>query len=190
MIQCMARFPCRDRREAFHGPVPHNRVRGWLTLTVEGARPMGGSTVPNRVLVVDDDPELIALLRDGLELEGGYQVEVAPDGAVGLERCLASTPACVVADVRMSGLNEYQFVRALRGDPATAGVPVIVLSARVQERERLAGLLAGADTYLSKPITIATLLTSIQDIASLTAPQLGERRRTLIGEASIEVRMP
>lgn len=143
---------------------------------------------PRRVLVVDNDPDLIAVLRDGLELVGGYQVEVAADGAVGLERCLASTLVCVVADVRMSGLNGYQFVRALRGDPTTAGLPVIVLSALVQDRERLAGLLAGADTYLSKPVTIADLLTSIQDIACLTARQLSERRRTLIGEASIEVR--
>lgn len=149
---------------------------------------MGSSTVPGRVLVVDDDLDLIALLRDGLELVGGYQVEVAPDGAIGLERCLASTPVCVVADVRMSGLNGYQFVRALRGDPATADVPVIVMSALVQDRERLAGLLAGADLYLYKPVTITDLLTSIQDIARLTGYQLSERRRTLIGEASNEVR--
>lgn len=149
---------------------------------------MGGSAVPNSVLIVDDDPELIAHLRDGLEQVGGYQVEVAPDGAVGLERCLARTPGCVVADGRMSGLNEYQFVRALRGDPVTAGVPVIVLSALVEERKRLAGLLAGADTYLDKPITIVTLLTSLRDIARLSAQQLSERRRTLIREASIEVR--
>ncbi len=140
------------------------------------------------MLVVDDDPDLIALLRDGLELVGGYQVEVAQDGAAGLERCLASRPVCVVADVRMSGLDGYQFVRALRGDPATSDVPVIVLSGLVQERERLAGLLAGADTYLYKPITIAGLLTTIQGIASLTTHQLSERRRALIGGISIEMR--
>lgn len=151
---------------------------------------MGSSTEPRRLLVVDDDPDLIALLRDGLELVGGYQVEVAANGALGLERCLANKPVCVVADVRMSGLNGYQFVRALRGDPASADVPVVVLSALVQDRERLAGLLAGADTYLYKPIKIADLLTSIQDITSLTPQQLSERRRALIGEASTEMRTP
>lgn len=141
-----------------------------------------------QVLVVDDDPHLIALLRDGLELAGGYRVEVATDGAAGLERCLTSLPACVVVDVRLPALNGYQFVRALRGDPATADVPIVVLSALVQDRERLAGLLAGADAYLFKPITIADLVATIQDTASLTAHQRSERRRLLTGDGSHEAR--
>lgn len=151
---------------------------------------MGSSADIRRVLVVDDDPDLIALLRDGLELAGNFQVEVATDGAAGLERCLATRPACVVVDVRLPALNGYQFMRALRGDPATADVPIVVLSALVQDRERLAGLLAGADVYLFKPVRIADLIAAIRDIACLTAPQRSERRRTLTGDGSIEVRTP
>lgn len=151
---------------------------------------MGTSAETQHVLVVDDDPDLIALLHDGLELAGGYRVAVATDGAAGLEHCLASQPFCVVIDVRLPALNGYQFMRALRGDPATADLPIVVLSALVQDRERLAGLLAGADAYLFKPIKIADLIAAIQDITCLTAHQRSERRSTLTGEGSIEVRTP
>lgn len=149
---------------------------------------MATSAETRHVLVVDDDPDLIALLRDGLELAGGYRVEVATDGAAGLERCLASQPICVVVDVRLPALNGYQFMRALRGDPATADVPIVVLSALVQDRERLAGLLAGADVYLYKPTTIADLIAAIHEIACLPARQRSERRRTLTSDGSIEAR--
>jgi CheY-like chemotaxis protein len=135
-----------------------------------------------RVLIVDDDPALIALLSDGLQLVGGYDVAVAADGASGLDSCTTTLPACVIVDVRMPGLNGYQFVRALRGDPATADVAIIVLSALAQEREQLAGLLAGADAYLSKPVKMADLLATVSDAVSLTPPQRTERRRTLLGD--------
>lgn len=151
---------------------------------------MGSSAETRRVLIVDDDPDLIALMRDGLELAGNFQVEVAADGAAGLERCLANRPTCVVVDVRLPALNGYQFMRALRGDPATADVPIIVLSALVQDRERLAGMLACADVYLFKPVRIADLVGAINDIACLTAHQRSERRCTLTGDGSIEVRTP
>lgn len=135
-----------------------------------------------RVLIVDDDPALIALLTDGLQLVGGYDVAVATDGAAGLHTCAATPPACVIVDVRMPELNGYQFVRALRGDPATADVAIVVLSALAQEREQLAGLLAGADAYLPKPVKMADLLATVSDAVSLTPPQRTERRRALLGD--------
>jgi|SRR5215831_6839811 len=137
---------------------------------------------PQKVLIVDDDPALIALLTDGLQLVGGYDVAVAPDGATGLQTCVTLVPACVIVDVRMPGLDGYQFVRALRGDPATADIAVIVLSALAQEREQLAGLLAGADAYLSKPVKIADLLATISESVGLTARQRTERRGALLGD--------
>lgn len=127
-----------------------------------------------RVLVVDDDPGLLEAIAEGLELMGGYKVLAAPDGATGLEQFFSLQPDCVVVDVRMPGLNGYQFVRALRGDPETAQTPVIVLSALVQDHEQLAGVLTGADVYLTKPVKIVDLVTAIDNAVSLTA---AERRR-------------
>src|SRR5262245_38273676 len=97
-----------------------------------------------RVLVVDDDPTLLANVAEGLNLLGGYEVTAARDGIEGLERFFAVRPDCVVVDIRMPGLNGYQLVRALRGDPKTVQTPLVVLSALVQDHEQLAGLLSGA----------------------------------------------
>lgn len=128
-----------------------------------------------RVLVVDDDPGLLEAVTDGLELVGGFEVIPARDGATGLERFFSIQPDCVVVDVRMPGLNGYQFVRALRGDPASAQAPVIVLSALVQDHEQLAGLLTGADAYLTKPVKIVDLVRAIERAVQLTADER-ERR--------------
>jgi CheY-like chemotaxis protein len=134
-----------------------------------------------RVLVVDDDPALLTAVMDGLELVGGYEVIAASDGATGLARVFATQPDCVVVDVRMPGLNGYQFVRALRGDPATERTPVIVLSALVQDHEQLAGLLTGADAYLTKPVKIVDLVRTIDQAVHLSAQERRQRVRHLSG---------
>jgi CheY-like chemotaxis protein len=131
-----------------------------------------------KVLVIDDDPIVLDNVADGLDLLGGYTTVVARDGASGLERFIAERPDCVVVDVRMPGLNGYQFVRSLRGDPATAQTPLVILSALAQDREQLAGVLSGADVYLIKPVKIADLVQAIEDAVKLTA---GERQKD-IGE--------
>jgi CheY-like chemotaxis protein len=135
-----------------------------------------------RVLVVDDDPGLIALITDGLTLIGGHEVVAATDGVTGLERFFEVRPDCVVVDVHMPGLNGYQFVRALRGDPETAHTPIIVLSAMAQERDTLAGMLSGADAYLYKPVKMAELLETIDHALRLTVAERWERQRHLASE--------
>lgn len=141
---------------------------------------------PRRVLVVDDDPGLIALLTDSLQLVGGYEVIVATDGASGLQRFFDVRPACVVVDVRMPHLNGYQFVRALRGDPTTAQTPIVVLSALVQDRDQLAGLLSGADAYLLKPVKITDLIATINRVTRLTTEERRERLHLLSQDAPTE----
>jgi DNA-binding response OmpR family regulator len=137
------------------------------------------TAAPQRVLVVDDDPALLIAIADGLQLVGGYNVISAHDGATGLERFFSANPDCVVVDVRMSGLNGYQFVRALRGDPETAQTPIIVLSALAQDHEQLAGLLTGADAYLTKPVKIMDLVLTIDKAVRLTSAQRERRMQQL-----------
>jgi CheY-like chemotaxis protein len=134
---------------------------------------------PRRVLVIDDDPGLLAAIADGLEIVGGYEVLFASDGASGLECFVTSNPDCVVVDVRMPGLNGYQFVRALRGDPETAQTPIVVLSALVQDHEQLAGLLTGADAYLTKPVKIVDLVMTINHAVQVTSEERQRRVREL-----------
>jgi DNA-binding response OmpR family regulator len=140
---------------------------------------VGGRRGLRRVLVVDDDPSLLAALTDGLELIGGYEVVAASDGATGLERFFEMAPDCVVVDVRMPGLNGYQFVRALRGDRSTAEAPIIMLSALVQDHEQLAGLLTGADAYLTKPVKIVDLVQTIDGAVHMSAEERSQRAMRL-----------
>jgi DNA-binding response OmpR family regulator len=135
-----------------------------------------GATRAYTVLIVDDDPDLLQLLTDGLELLGNFRVVQAANGIEGLEQFFETRPDCTIIDVKMPGLDGYQLVRALRGDPDSAATPLIMLTALAQEQQQFAGLALGADQYLIKPVTPRELVAAVQ-------------RALLIGEADRQARM-
>lgn len=134
------------------------------------------------MLVIDDDPALLTAVTRGLDLIGGFDVHTAKDGASGLDQFFSTRPDCVVVDVRMPGLNGYQFVRALRGDRATAETPIVILSALVQDREQLAGMLTGADAYLIKPVKIVDLVDAIDRAVHLSEEERTAYTRQMFGQ--------
>jgi len=109
-----------------------------------------------RILVVDDEPQNRELLRDTLELRG-YFVEEAGSGAEALARIAAAPPDVVLLDVAMPGMDGLEVCRKLKGDPLTAPLPVIMVTAHVDRKDRLAGIEAGADDYLTKPVDLQDL---------------------------------
>jgi CheY-like chemotaxis protein len=134
------------------------------------------------VLMIDDDHSITAVLADGLELLGHYRVTVAYDGIQGLEQVIGMAPDCIIVDIRMPRLNGLQFIRALRGDPATSDIPIIVLSAMVQDIDILKGLLSGADAYLLKPAKLDELIQAVEQARKLTAEQRAQRRDFALDE--------
>lgn len=112
------------------------------------------------VLIVDDDPLLIALVRHKLQRRG-YTVVTAPDGGAGLEAARNSNPEVIVLDIMMPVLDGRSVLQHLRGDPALAKVPVVMLTARGQEEDIVDLLQLGASDYLIKPFSPEELVARI-----------------------------
>ncbi|HXE72032.1 MAG TPA: ATP-binding protein, partial [Candidatus Nitrosotenuis sp.] len=115
----------------------------------------GSEAVPGTpsatVLVVDDDPYIRKLLSDLMAIEGHRPLQAA-DGLSGLQTVLRERPDVVLLDVRMPGMDGLEVCRRLKADSQTAGIPVFLVTALDQRQDRLAGIAAGADDFLSKPV--------------------------------------
>jgi DNA-binding response OmpR family regulator len=111
-----------------------------------------------RILVVDDDEDIRILLRELLQ-RAGYDVDEVEDGRAALRQLYATPPALVILDVTMPGMDGYQTLERIRD---LSEVPVIMLTARTQELEKVRGLAAGADDYVAKPFGRQELLARVQ----------------------------
>ena len=115
------------------------------------------------VLVADDDPDILTLVGFRLE-RAGYEVLPARDGEEALALALERQPDLAILDVMMPKLDGYEVTQRLRKDPATSGMPVILLTARVQEADITRGFEAGADDYIKKPFSPQELRARVQAI--------------------------
>src|SRR4051812_10662138 len=104
------------------------------------------------VLVIDDEADLVELLRYNLERDG-FNVVCARDGRDGLNAARHHKPDLIVLDVMMPSLDGLEVCRQLRGDGRTGGVPIIMLTAKAAEADRIVGLELGADDYVTKPFS-------------------------------------
>jgi two-component system alkaline phosphatase synthesis response regulator PhoP len=104
----------------------------------------------NRILVVDDDPNIARLVRTYLE-QAGEHVLAAADGETALHMIRAEKPDLVVLDLMLPGRDGWDITRIVRGDESIARTPIIMLTARVEDADRIVGLELGADDYVSKP---------------------------------------
>lgn len=116
-----------------------------------------------RVLIVDDDPEVVKLFSFVLR-RAGYEVETAPGGEAALRQVGTSLPDLIVLDVMMPGLDGYEVARQLRAQAETAAIPIVMLTARALPSEQVAGRLAGATSYLVKPVTPSMLVKTVREI--------------------------
>ncbi|HLI70028.1 MAG TPA: response regulator [Ktedonobacteraceae bacterium] len=138
-----------------------------------------------KVLVIDDNPTIVELIKYAINLQGNYQVNVAYDGVQGLERIYAEPPDCVIIDVKMPRLDGYQLVRCLRGDTRTVNIPLIILSALTRAEDKMTGMLSGVDEYLTKPFKPNALNAAIERVIRLT-PAERQRRMDLLAQTHTE----
>ncbi len=150
---------------------------------------------PARILVVDDTPENVLLLSAVLEKKG-YQVVTASSGAEALQLIATEPPDLVLLDVVMPQMSGYEVCRKIRENPATGVLPVVMVTALDPGQERIKGLDAGADDFLTKPINQAELLARVRSLLRIKglydtvgdlARQLAENNRTLEARVAEQV---
>jgi two-component system alkaline phosphatase synthesis response regulator PhoP len=138
-----------------------------------------------RILIVEDEPNMVAGLRDNFEFEG-YEVISARDGVEGLQRALNDSPDLVVLDVmmpRMSGLDVCKQLKVKK-----PSLPVIMLTARGQEVDKVVGLELGADDYVTKPFSIRELLARIKAVLRRAHPTGNGQERVTFGDIEVDMR--
>ncbi|HNS50277.1 MAG TPA: response regulator transcription factor [Anaerolineae bacterium] len=119
--------------------------------------------MPNRILIVDDDREIARLVRAYLE-QSGYQVLVAYDGETALRMIRHDRPDLVVLDLMLPDRDGKDVTRVVRGDAAIAALPIIMLTARVEDYDKIVGLELGADDYVTKPFNPHELVARVRAV--------------------------
>ena len=113
-----------------------------------------------KVLVVDDERDLVELIGMNLQ-RNGYEVVAAHDGGTGLELARKQKPDIMILDVMMPGLSGRDVTVALKGDPDTAAIPILMLTAKTEETDIIVGLSMGADDYVTKPFSMKVLMARV-----------------------------
>lgn len=139
-----------------------------------------------RVLIIEDDPTVAEVVARYLQREG-YGVEIVSDGAVGLQRALVSLPDLVVLDLMLPSIGGLEVCRRLRSE---APVPIIMLTARGEEADRITGLELGADDYVAKPFSPRELTARVKAVlrrASGPLPEPGEQTTLRAGDLEVDL---
>ena len=124
-----------------------------------------------KILVVDDEADILHFLELILR-ERGYEVETAPGGAAALAAAREGQPDLVLLDIMMPQMDGWEVLKLLRIDPHTAGIPVAMISARTDPKDRMQGLQEGALDYICKPFSLDELLAKVEAIfTQLAAPR-------------------
>ena len=127
----------------------------------------------NKILIVDDEPDIVDLVSYNLKKDG-FRVTTASDGEQGLHKIRKDRFDLVVLDLMLPGIQGVELCRIIRNDPKTADTPIIMLTAKGEEVDRVIGLESGADDYMTKPFSSRELIARIKAVLRRT----GEKKTT------------
>jgi len=142
------------------------------------------SVPPERILVVEDEPDLRSLLDRSLE-EAGYRVSLAEDGIEALEKATTEPLDLILLDLMIPHIDGIEVCRRLKRDARTARLPVIMLTARQEPVDRIAGLELGADDYVTKPFNLRELVLRVGAVLSRSRGERG--RSAILGDAGLRL---
>lgn len=142
----------------------------------------GGVGAGRKILVIDDEPGIVEIVQVNLEGDG-FDVISASNGREGLEKIKAEQPELVVLDVMMPEMDGWDVLRNVEQDPDTAGMPIIMLTAKAADEDYIHGLEEGAVEYITKPFLPQELVNRIKITLMVLNPRMrDERRRNLIAK--------
>lgn len=141
---------------------------------------------PQRVLVVDDEPDVLVLCEVNLELEG-FDVRTASDGVQALEAVAGERPDVILLDVKLPRMDGFTTLERLQADPATADIPVILLTAYAMPSDQIRGWKGGAADYLTKPFNPSALVAAVRQ--TLAGEDRGRARRMELAKLELETRL-
>lgn len=139
-----------------------------------------------RILVVDDEPEAVELVEFNLR-QSGFDVSTAADGAEALKKAKANLPALVVLDLMLPELDGMEVCKLLRRDASTSKIPILMLTAKAAEIDRVLGLELGADDYVTKPFSPRELVLRVKKILDRNRPRTEARESMRFGDLLIDV---
>jgi len=128
------------------------------------APPMNSNTPSHKVLIVEDEQDVVDMLTLNLKKAGGFLVSTAPDGAAGLKKAREELPALIILDLMLPKMPGLEVCKILKGDGATKHIPIIMLTAKAEEVDRIVGLEIGADDYVTKPFSPREMVLRIHAI--------------------------
>ncbi len=137
------------------------------------------------ILIIEDERDLAELVAFNLEKEG-FRTHLAADGALGLDKARDLSPDLVLLDIMLPGMSGTEVCKALKGDAKTARIPVIMLTARGEEIDRVVGFEVGADDYVVKPFSTRELLLRVKAVLRRAAPASLSGKIIAIGTVSID----
>jgi DNA-binding response OmpR family regulator len=142
--------------------------------------------VREKILVVDDEPEAVELLEFNLQ-QAGYKVITAEDGTEALQKARTNLPELIVLDLMLPEISGLEVCRMLRRDPATAQIPIIMLTAKAAEIDRILGLELGADDYVTKPFSPRELVLRAKKLLQRGKSENAEQETLKFGDLLIDL---
>jgi len=138
-----------------------------------------------KILVVDDEPDIVELVTYNLKKEG-FEVSTAADGEAGLAKIRKEKFDFVILDLMLPDIQGIELCRIIRGDPRTKNIPVIMLTAKGEEVDKIIGLEMGADDYMTKPFSPRELLARIKTVMRRTSEKIADATVISIGKLAID----